>query len=224
MSAEEVETSVIGELRGHAVPETNSFIGTPDVASRQLLIANPNYLVTTPHPANAGTQPTVSVTQLRHKVPKEAKNAFIRAEKSSLAGNHEGAAQELERAIARDPDFSAAHGGLGAEYALLTRYAEAEGHFKRAIALDPATACNYYNLGLLYFQTGDTLAAEMNVRQALRLPTSEPSAHLLLAYILMPDPAKRDEMERHLRYAARTIPQAGYLLQKLQGGAAAPHS
>ena len=163
----------------------------------------------------------MSVAQLKHKIPKEAMKSFKRGQDLADAGNNESAVQELEKAVALDPEFAEAHAALGVTYAHLTRFGEAEAELKRAIDLDPSSP-GYYNLGLVYFQTGNMQAAETSVRKALQLPHSEPTTHLLLAFILMPDPTKREEAEKQLRYAARTIPQAGYLLNKLQEGR--PHS
>ena len=73
----------------------------------------------------------------------------------------------------------------------------------------------------MYFQTGDTAAAEASVRTALTLPGSDAMAHLFLANLLLtgPDPNKRVEAEGHLRYASRSIPEAAEMLKKLQAAA-----
>ena len=59
----------------------------------------------------------VSVAQLRHKPPKNAQQSMARGAKLSQAGDHRGAAEELEKAIGRDPQFANAHDRLG-EYDL----------------------------------------------------------------------------------------------------------
>jgi Flp pilus assembly protein TadD len=112
---------------------------------------------------------SVTVARLRHKTPREALKAFARAEKLSRAGNKGAAADELEKAVARDPEFAEAHCNLGVQYAQLGRLQEAAGEFERAIALDPSLSKSYYNLGLVYFQVGDVVQAERNVRRALQV-------------------------------------------------------
>jgi tetratricopeptide (TPR) repeat protein len=117
--------------------------------------------------------------------------------------------------IGIDPAFAAAHSALGVEYAQMGRFSEAEAQLELAIALDPSWS-SYYNLSLVLFQMGDWSAAQTNVRKALALSGSEAVAHLLLAYLLMPDPNKRNETESHLRFAARTNAEAARMLHRLQ--------
>jgi tetratricopeptide (TPR) repeat protein len=209
------------QLRTGAALTQMSFAGAFYFADRHARIVDPNDGPGTTHSRNAPPPLTVSLAQLKHKIPKEALKAFKRGQELSEAGNHDLAAKELEKAITLDPEFAEARAALGVDYAQLMRFDEAAAELKRSIALDPSSS-GYYNLGLVYFQTGDMEAAETSVRKALQLPQSQPTTHLLLAYILMPDPTKREEAERHLRLAARTIPQAGYLLSKLQESP--PHS
>ena len=79
---------------------------------------------------------TVSVKRLRHRVPKAARNAYGKAGRLSRNAHVEQAAQELEKAIALDPDFAEAHRDLGVAYARLNRYPEAVAEFRSAMALD----------------------------------------------------------------------------------------
>ena len=80
---------------------------------------------------------TVSVSQLQHKVPREAAKMFQRALKFSKAGEHEKAVAELEAALRRDPQFASAENQLGAEYAYLERWEEAEQAFRRLTGIEP---------------------------------------------------------------------------------------
>ena len=219
-SLAEIEASLRADMRGDGEPALRSNMAT-EPASRQLLPpANEETSAARRRPLQPATGTSVSVAQLKHKVPKEAQKAFTRAQGLSRAGNHEEAARELEKATARDPEYAVAHSDLGVEYAQLGRFEEAEKELKRAIALDPAASA-YYNLSLVYFQTGDATAAEASVRTALALPGSDAMAHLFLANLLLtgPDPNKRVEAEGHLRYAARSIPEAAEMLHKLQAAA-----
>ena len=126
---------------------------------------------------------SVTVSRLRHKAPKEALKAFARAEKLSRAGDHGMAANELEKAIARDPEFSEAHCNLGVQYAQLGRLQEAAAEFERAIALDTSSFNSYYNLGLVSFQAGDVVQAERNARRALHVSGSNALARSFLEFL-----------------------------------------
>jgi len=74
-----------------------------------------------PRPASANPDSSppsvVSAKHLRHKVPKAAMKAYKNGEKLSRQHHPDKASQELEQAIAVDPDFSDAHGDLGVQYA-----------------------------------------------------------------------------------------------------------
>ena len=125
----------------------------------------------------------VTVARLRHKTPKEALKAFARAETLSRAGNKEGVADELEKAIARDPEFAEAHSNLGVQYARLGRLQEAAAEFERAIALDPSSSNSYYNLGLVSFQAENVLQAERSARRALQVSGSNSLARSFLEFL-----------------------------------------
>lgn len=128
------------------------------------------------------TGQSVTVGRLRHKTPKEAWKAFASAEKLSRAGDHEGAADELERALVRDPESSEAHGNLGIQYAQLGRLREAAAEFERAIALDPSSE-NHYNLALVSFQAGDVLQAERSARRAVEISGNNALARSFLKFL-----------------------------------------
>jgi tetratricopeptide (TPR) repeat protein len=128
-------------------------------------------------------------------------------------------------AVEVDPDCSVCHGKLG-ESALggpagRTRVVEAEGLFRRAIALRPDLPDAYYNLGTTLALQGRYAEAEAPLRSYLeRVPPSASGAERLgLVYLL----------QRHyepavplLRTAFVLKPRAelrGYLVQALEGQA-----
>jgi tetratricopeptide (TPR) repeat protein len=120
---------------------------------------------------------TVSVKRLRHKVPKEAGKAY---DKGIKMKDLQKGARELERAIALDPEFGAAHCGLGVNYARLGLFSQAAAQFRRAIELLPEESIPYSNLAWLLFMTGQRDEALKNVQQALRLSPDNVPAHMLV--------------------------------------------
>jgi len=66
----------------------------------------------------------------------------------------------LDDAVALDPQFADAHLELGALFAEQTKYPEAIGEYRRAIAINPDLAAAHYRLAQAYTRTGDTAAAE----------------------------------------------------------------
>jgi tetratricopeptide (TPR) repeat protein len=157
----------------------------------------------------------VSAKQLRHPPPKAARQAYEKALKLTQNKDAQRAMSELEKAIALDPEFPEAHCDLGASYALLGRYPEAEAEFRRAIELIPENSIPRYNLALLLLATGRSGEAEANIRQAIQFSPDAPKAHMLLGEMLAVSPITRMEGVSHLHYAARTIPEAKRMLEAL---------
>ena len=171
-----------------------------------------------PSPANGQQRPTgesVSIAQLRHKVPKPAQKALARALRLSEGGDHEKAAAELQTAILRDPKFADAYGQLGVEYGNLKRFTEAETVLRRSLELDPNSWRAEYDLGLILYYTGNLAEAEQSVRRAVRDSGQDALAQLFLGCLLYQHAESRAEGLRYLQSAARTLPDAKNLLAKL---------
>ena len=161
------------------------------------------------------TSGSVSITQLRHKPPRNAQRDFGRGAKFSETGNHQRAAAEFERAIADDPDFAIAYERLGVEYAQSGRAGDAKAMLQRSLALDASSWIANYDLGLVLYRTGDLAAAELSLGRALELSHTNPQVHFLLGLLLLPREETRSDGLKHLQFAARSIPQANEILRSL---------
>ena len=171
-----------------------------------------------PPPARAQKKPTgetISVTQLQHKVPKEAAKNFERAIKLSRGGEHQKAAAELETALRRDPEFGSAENQIGVEYSYLGRWDEAENAFRRCTDIEPGSWMGHYNLGLTLYGRGDLPGAEQSTRRALALSSENPRIHLLLGELLVLREQTRVEGLDELKFAARTLSDARWVLRVL---------
>jgi Flp pilus assembly protein TadD len=207
-TAEELDASLTGDLRG------NEEIQLPYQGR-----ASGRTPIEVELPRSRADRPSgssVSVAHLRHKPPKDAQRSFARGDKLSLAGNHARAAEEFEKAIARDPKFAYAHNRLGVEYAQLGREREAEVELRHSLVLDPFSWSGHFNLGVLLLRTGDSGSAESSARRALEIAKSNAQVHLLLGLILAQRADTRDEGLEHLKSAARTLPRAQEALNRLQ--------
>jgi tetratricopeptide (TPR) repeat protein len=162
-----------------------------------------------PQPLPAGT---VSAKSLRHSIPKAARKLTEHAQKLSKSGNYAGAAADLEKALAFDPDNADIRNNLGAQYFRLFRYPEAEAQLKRAIELDPSSSTAHCNLAATLFARGKGESAEKEARRALELSGSNDRARFLLGLILAPDPARRAEALQNLEYSSRSVPAAKSIL------------
>jgi Flp pilus assembly protein TadD len=100
----------------------------------------------------------VDVKQLRAHVPGKAVDEYEKALKDSSKGNSGSAVERLERAVKLAPDFYEAQNSLGIQYLKLQKYEEAEAALLRAKNLSPKAADPLINLGMLYYQRGETLS------------------------------------------------------------------
>jgi eukaryotic-like serine/threonine-protein kinase len=119
------------------------------------------------------------------------------------------------QAIAKDPDYAAAHAGLADAWALLGyfRYAPPEMAFGRAriesiraLELDPDLAEAHASLGyVLFFHDWNGSAAERELRRALELNPSYASVHHWF-WAYLSSAGRLEEAGRHLRIAKRLNP------------------
>jgi tetratricopeptide (TPR) repeat protein len=170
----------------------------------------------TPRTVPPAATGTVSISRLRHKIPKEAMTAFDKAAKLTAAGKYPEAARELEKAVARDPYFAEAHANLGNQYFRLGRLEEAESELSRAIALDPDSSTAHSNLGILQFHRGKLPEAKANAKRALELSSTNARARYVLGLVLANSQGTRAEGVRQLQHAARTLPAAQRALEVLR--------
>ena len=99
---------------------------------------------------------------------------FLR-NRMSQPEDHAAAAAAFERAIAVDPSYSQAYGGLALARAIRStqmmdreQFAEARGAAQTALAINPDLADAHVALGIVYLQEGSILQAEQSLRRALR--------------------------------------------------------
>jgi len=158
---------------------------------------------------------TITVARLRHKLVGRAVAAFSRATKFIKAGAWQQGVLELQKAIAIDPDFSEAHGNLGASYFRLGRMEDAANEFRCAIRLDPASSPNHANLALVLTMMRRPNDAESEALSAVAMDPSNFKAHYVLGFLLANKPQQRAEAIPHLAYAARFLPEGHLVLSAI---------
>lgn len=115
---------------------------------------------------------SVSVHQLTHKPPKQARKAFDKACALANDGDAQGSIELLQKAIAIDPEYVPAINNLGVRYTRLGRAAEAVEMFERALAIDPHAGMVQSNLAQALIYAGKPAAAETAARRAIELDRS----------------------------------------------------
>ena len=159
---------------------------------------------------------TISVSQLRHPIPKQALRAFAEALKYSEAKNTPLAIEKLEQAIRLAPLYREAHGNLGVQYLRADRNQEAALQFQQALELGQPDAILYVNLACARFLMRDYALGEDSARKALALDPKSPRVHYLLGTILAMQPGKELEALEHLQAAYQATPKAHLLAARVR--------
>lgn len=180
---------------------TQEFIRVRD-SGNFVTLRLPVQTVSTNAPAGA-----VSLSQLSHKVPKEARKQFEKSLKAKEKGNAEESIACLEKALDIDPDYMEAHVNLAAALMRSGKIDKAVPHLERAIELDPASGPAFLNLGIAYLNQGRPEDAERAARQAYRLDPTNPKPRYILALALK-ELKKDDEALRLLNSVEDEIPRA----------------
>jgi tetratricopeptide (TPR) repeat protein len=197
----------------HAMEQETRFSADEAVAFSSVDPGGRQQLLSTPRSDNSlSPVARISVAELRHKAPGKAFAAFTEGVKLAEAGNYRRAAHEFVRAVTIDPDYSDAHGNLGAMYVNLALPDQAVVEFRRAIELDPATSAHHANLALALILMNLPEQAEAEARTAVGLDDLNPKARYLLGFLLARKPETRNRAAEHLEYAARQLPDAHLIL------------
>ncbi len=141
----------------------------------------------------------------------EAYELYLRGRHAWRSRSREGvalAAELFREAIARDPDFAAAHAGLADAYIVQAVYGYrsreemlplAKEAVERALALDSLLVEALATRGYLRDQDNDTDSALSDFRRAIELNPSYPLAHHWLALALVATDRMKEALAEHRR-------------------------
>jgi tetratricopeptide (TPR) repeat protein len=115
--------------------------------------------------------------------PLEVRHYQNLAKEREKAGDLEGAASVIGRAVRAGLADGQTLGYYGALLSAVGRVSEAEGPLREAIRLEPTLARAHYEIGLVYEKTGRLGEAEEAYRQSLRLRPGDPDARRALERI-----------------------------------------
>ena len=93
---------------------------------------------------------------------------FIKGKRLAASGDHQGAVQAYQQSINSDPNFARTYVELGMSYLNLEKYAEAEGAFKQATAIDD-DSCARCGLGMVYHRQGRENEAVKTLKKGISL-------------------------------------------------------
>ena len=134
------------------------------------------------------------------------------AQKLSASGEHQKAAEELEKAVRVSPGFAEAWVNLAAQHLHAGLYEQALAELSRAGEIAKPTAVAYYDSAFASFALHRDDDAFRSVRQALRLDPQYPQAHYLLGTHLAADRRTLPEGIAHLEQAYQAIKPLEFLI------------
>ena len=157
----------------------------------------------------------------RYETSVEAYDLYLRARSLEILPALTGINQSLgpfEQAIAKDPSFAPAYGGLAAVHAARTGFDEfnpAErtsemskgwAAAEKAIQLDPLLAEAHDALGMMQAREAHWQQAEQSFRRAVELAPGDPLWHLHFAQFLLLPLGRIEEALRQIRIAEKADP------------------
>jgi tetratricopeptide (TPR) repeat protein len=161
------------------------------------------------------TDSTVSMRQLAHKVPPQARKAFEKGAEAERKGNHQQAAELFRQAVSLDPGFADAFNELGAVEALQGDLAQAIDDFQRAIDLVPDHRLALANLSIVLARARKFPEAADVARRALRVMPEAGSIRYVLAASLLLTSGDSDEVLDNLERSTTEVPVAHLLAAEL---------
>lgn len=154
----------------------------------QVYRAMPTVLSVTLKPINPGegSKPgTVSVAELKEKVPDKARKEFEKATVAGSQGRTDEAIAHLQKAISIFPSFIRAHNDLGTYFLSQGKLDKAEEAFRKAIALDSSAFNPLLNLGIVLVHKQAFAEASDQLTKALSLEPNSSAAHLYAGLAFM---------------------------------------
>jgi tetratricopeptide (TPR) repeat protein len=233
-SSSPIASGLSVELAGNGVRFESAFVGpdnsfefrsvTPGVHELRVVAANgqvlyqeyvsvaPNQTLSIRLPdqprSDRSGESTISLQQLRHKVPAAAQKAFQKGERAAAKGDLDQARTCFEEAVARDPEFADAYNELGGADAGLNRLEEAAAQFQKAIDLVPEHRRALPNLSIVFAKMERFHEAGQVARRALQVVPGDGRMHYILAASLVVEHGNIDAILPHLERAAADVPSA----------------
>ncbi len=176
------------------------------------------YITVPGEPTHAAGPATVSVGQLRHKVPGKAMSEFRKGTAELKKRQLPSAVDHLKTAVALDPEFAEAHNDLGFAYVRLKEYPQSLQEFQTALALAPNQPMANDNLCLVLIELKRFAEAGQVAERVLKHGSDSAIAHYSLALSLLAQGGSRNQALDQLRRAEDRMPTARLLAASVLEG------
>jgi tetratricopeptide (TPR) repeat protein len=155
----------------------------------------------------------VSLRRLQHQVPKQARKKMEAAEKLFREGKKFEAYENVQAAVAIDPDYFEALSNLGALELIANEPAKASVHLAKALEIEPAASLVAANLSAAHLLLDHFAEAEAAARQSIRANPNFGRSRYLLAVSLLKQDRVTPEALNQLELARKDFPAAEDLLK-----------
>jgi tetratricopeptide (TPR) repeat protein len=164
--------------------------------------------------------PTISLQELRHKIPPQAQKAFEKGRQAAAKGNPSDAAESFRRAVTIDPEFVDGFNELGAAEATVGNLPAATENFQKALNLVPEHPRALCNLTVVLARQNQFHEAGAVARRALKVVPNSGAVRYILATSLVLENGDRNEAIENYEKAADQVPKAHLAAADLlaQGG------
>jgi Flp pilus assembly protein TadD len=158
---------------------------------------------------------TVSVRELRHRVPEKALKLYQKGRVLLEKRKTEDAIPLLQKSVNADPGFTAAQNDLAVAYLQQSQPDLAIEHLQTVLDCDPSFPEVDSNLAIAYIQAGQITSAESAARQALKVNSRGNKARLILGVVLLLQNKFTHEVVDLLTRAESEFPEAGLMLARV---------
>jgi tetratricopeptide (TPR) repeat protein len=184
-----------------------------EVIHRQTVVINgPQQLLAIRLPENTSVprsgSNTVSLQQLQHKVPPEAKKAFDRGQRLVAENKYSEAITAFRQAVTVDPEYADGLNELGVVEAATGDLEHAAEHFQKAVDLAPEHSAALPNLSIALAKLKRFHEAAEVARRAIKVVPDSGRVRYILAACILIEHGDPEEALVHLERATGEVPKA----------------
>lgn len=172
-------------------------------------------IVEPPPNANRSAGGPISLQQLRHRIPVQARKSFDKGEQALAKGDLLQARVAFQDAITADPEYADAHNELGGVEAGLKHLPEAAEQFQKAIDLVPEHPLALPNLSIVLAKMYRLHEAGQVARRALQIAPGDGRIHYILATSLLDENGNMDEIIAEFERSTSTVRAAHIVVADL---------
>jgi Flp pilus assembly protein TadD len=186
--------------RGSIIHKETVFINGPHQMLAIRLADEPSVPRSTPS--------TITIQQLQHKVPPEAKKAFDRGQHAAAEAKYQEAVEAFRQAVTIDPEYADGLNELGVAEAATGDLEHAAEDFQKAVDVAPEHPMALPNLSIVLAKLRRFHDAEEVARRALKVVPNSARVRYILAASILVDHGDPEEALQNLERAATEIPKA----------------